>query len=66
MAQGLAHMADDDPGDALYELAQNFKAKGDDKSYRETLQFLVKRYPSSRRAVAALFLARQHLEEELL
>jgi hypothetical protein len=44
---------DDDPGDALYDLAQDFKAKGDDKSYRETLQFLVKRYPSSRRAVKA-------------
>ena len=44
---------DDDPGDALYELAQDFKAKGDDKSYRDTLQFLIKRYPSSRRAVQA-------------
>lgn len=44
---------DDDPGDALYELAQDFRAKGDDKSYRETLQFLLKRYPSSRRCVKA-------------
>jgi len=44
---------DDDPGDALYELAQDFKARGDDKSYRETLQFLLKRYPSSRRAAKA-------------
>lgn len=41
------------PGDALYDLAQEFRAKGDDKAYRETLRFIVARYPSSRRATTA-------------
>ncbi len=44
---------DETPGDALYDLAQQFHAKGDDAAYRETLRFLVARYPSSRRAVTA-------------
>lgn len=43
----------DSAGDALYELAQDFRAKGNDASYRETLRFLMARYPSNRRAVAA-------------
>jgi hypothetical protein len=44
---------DDDPGEALYDLAQDFKVKGNTSSYRDTLHFIVLRYPSSRRAVAA-------------
>ena len=47
------------PGDALYDLAQRFKARGDDQAYLETLRFLVARYPSSRHAPEA----RQILEE---
>jgi hypothetical protein len=43
----------DGPGDALYDLAQDFRAKGNDPAYRETLRFIVARYPSSRRAVTA-------------
>jgi hypothetical protein len=43
----------ENPGDALYELAQDFRSKGNDAAYRETLRFLVARYPSNRRAVAA-------------
>ena len=41
------------PGDALYGLAQQFREKGQDDAYRQTLEYLVNRYPSSRRAVMA-------------
>ena len=41
------------PGDALYQLAQDFRAKGNDEAYKETLRFIIERYPSSRRAVTA-------------
>ena len=44
---------DDGPGEALYDLAQSFRAKGNEQAYRETLRFIILRYPSSRRAVAA-------------
>jgi hypothetical protein len=44
---------EDTPGDALYTLAQDFRAKGNEAAYRDTLQFLIKKYPSSRRALAA-------------
>jgi hypothetical protein len=40
-------------GEALYDLAQQRKAKGDDAGYRATLEFLIERYPSSRFAEAA-------------
>jgi outer membrane protein assembly factor BamD (BamD/ComL family) len=36
------------PPDALYDLAQRFKEKGETAAYRETLGYLVERYPSSR------------------
>lgn len=39
---------EDDAGDALYALAQDFHAKGDDKSSKETLRYLVEHYPSNR------------------
>lgn len=52
-SQDPALQRSETPGDALYQLAQDFRAKGDDKAYRDTLRFLVERYPSSRRAVAA-------------
>lgn len=38
----------EDPGEALYGLAGQFKAGGDQKAYVATLKFLVERYPSSR------------------
>lgn len=36
------------PGEALYGLAGEFKAKGDDDAWRVTLEYLVARYPNSR------------------
>jgi hypothetical protein len=41
------------PGEALYGLAQQFKARGDQKAWRATLEYLVARYPNSRFAVMA-------------
>ena len=41
------------PGEALYRLAEEFRARGDEQAYRATLEFLVSRYPSSRFAPAA-------------
>ena len=41
------------PGDALYGLAQAFREKGQQDAYVETLQYIIDRYPSSRRAVTA-------------
>ena len=43
---------EDDAGDALYSLAQDFRAKGDEESARHTLRFLVERYPSNRHVPA--------------
>jgi len=44
---------EDSPGDALYSLAQDFRTKGNEQAYRDTLNFIIARYPSSRRAEAA-------------
>jgi thiamine-phosphate pyrophosphorylase len=44
---------EDEPGQALYNLAQQFKADGNERARTETLQFLVKQYPSSRFAEQA-------------
>ena len=41
------------PPDALYDLAGRFKARGELSAYRETLRFLVERYPNSRFAERA-------------
>lgn len=41
------------PPEALYGLAERFKAKGDKEAYRDTLTYLVERYPSSRFAERA-------------
>lgn len=40
-------------GDALWDLAQDFKAKGNHDAARDTLQKLVDKYPSNRHALAA-------------
>ena len=44
---------EESPGDALYALSQDFRAKGDDNAARQTLRFLVEKYPSNRHAPAA-------------
>lgn len=44
---------EDDPGDALYALAQDFRAKGNEESAKATLRFLVEKYPSNRHVPAA-------------
>jgi hypothetical protein len=36
------------PGEALYGLAGEFKAKGDADAWRVTLEYLVAKYPNSR------------------
>jgi hypothetical protein len=41
------------PGEALYGLAGEFKAKGDTKAWKVTLEYLVARYPNSRFAQMA-------------
>ena len=41
------------PGEALYDLAQEFKARGDEDGWRRTLEYLKRRYPNSRFAVRA-------------
>ena len=43
----------DDPGDALYALAQEFHTKGNDEASKQTLRYLVEHYPSNRHAPAA-------------
>jgi hypothetical protein len=41
------------PGEALYGLATQFKAKGETQAWRSTLEYLIARYPNSRFAVTA-------------
>ncbi len=41
------------PAEALYSLAQTFKERGDQKAWRQTLEYLVKRYPNDRYAKKA-------------
>jgi hypothetical protein len=44
---------EDSAGDALYALAQDFRAKGDEPATRQTLRYLVEHYPSNRRVAEA-------------
>jgi hypothetical protein len=44
---------EDSPGDALYALSQDFHAKGNDDAAKQTLRFLVDKYPSNRHVPAA-------------
>jgi hypothetical protein len=44
---------EESPAEALYGLAQKFKAQGDQGAYRKTLHYLVDRYPNSRFAERA-------------
>ncbi len=44
---------EDTAGDALYALAQDFRAKGNEQAARDTLRYLVEHYPSNRHVPAA-------------
>jgi hypothetical protein len=44
---------EDSAGDALYGLAQDFRAKGNEQAAKETLRYLVEHYPSNRHVPAA-------------
>lgn len=44
---------EDDAGDALWALAMDFRAKGNEQAARQTLEFLVQKYPSNRHVPAA-------------
>ena len=44
---------EDTAGDALWALAQDFRGRGNEPAARETLRYLVVKYPSSRYAPAA-------------
>jgi len=44
---------EDSAGDALYALAQDFRAKGNEDSAKQTLRYLVEHYPSNRHAPEA-------------
>jgi len=44
---------EDTAGDALWDLAKDFEARGDHAAARHTLDTLVTRYPSSRHTPAA-------------
>ncbi len=44
---------EDEPGEALYGLAEQFKEKGDQRARADTLRFIIKKYPTSRFAERA-------------
>ena len=43
----------EEPGEALYGLAGQFKARGDSAAWKSTLEYLVAHYPNSRFAKRA-------------
>ena len=48
-----ANAVDETPGEALYGLAEQFRQAGKVEAWRQTLRYLIDRYPSSRFAVTA-------------
>ncbi len=44
---------EDTPGDALWDLSEDFRAKGNARAADDTLRFMLEKYPSSRFASAA-------------
>jgi hypothetical protein len=44
---------EDGPDDALWALAHDFRAKGNEAAAQETLRYLAEKYPASRHAVEA-------------
>jgi outer membrane protein assembly factor BamD (BamD/ComL family) len=41
------------PDEALYGLAKRFRAEGDERAFKVTLEYLIQQYPNSRFAVSA-------------
>ncbi len=41
------------PAEALFKLAEDFREQGNEPAWRHTLEFLIKRYPSSHFATRA-------------
>ena len=54
-----ADALEETPAEALFKLAEDFRKRGQEDAYRQTLQFLVTRYPSSHFATRA-----KHLLDE--
>jgi Tfp pilus assembly protein PilF len=44
---------EDSAGDALYNLAMDFRAKGNEQAAKDTLRYLIEHYPSNRHVPAA-------------
>jgi hypothetical protein len=44
---------EDSAGDTLYNLAQDFRAKGNEQAAKDTLRYLVDHFPSNRHTPAA-------------
>jgi len=44
---------EDEPGEALFALAEKFRGEGDERAWRTTLEYIVHQYPSSRFAQRA-------------
>lgn len=44
---------EEEPAEALYALAERFRAAGDRNAREQTLRFIVERFPASRFAIAA-------------
>ncbi|MBI4701627.1 MAG: hypothetical protein HY744_10800 [Deltaproteobacteria bacterium] len=48
-----AHAIEETPGEAIYKLAEQYRAAGNREAWLGALRFLVQNYPSSRFAEAA-------------
>lgn len=47
------HAVEEEPGEALYGLAEQFHRKGDERARLDTLRYLMQKYPTSRFALMA-------------
>jgi hypothetical protein len=50
---GPERRLEEEPAEALYDLAERFKAEGNEKAQAETLRYLMEKFPGSRFAVTA-------------
>jgi hypothetical protein len=50
---GPERRLEEEPAEALYELAERFKVEGNARAQAETLRYLVEKFPASRFAEAA-------------
>jgi len=48
------HAIEEEPGEALYGLAEQFREQGNVEARKSTLLYIVKRYPANRFAARAL------------